>query len=185
VRIHHTALVLPFPHLLITVAGMDLARRAWKQGSATQPAMRGLLGAGLVTLLLWQTLAIGKTEQLIRVTGGRGWWSTALVDFCREVKNRSDLTLVSLDWGFNEQLVFLTDGPRLLEPIWRSSANTPVALPQDTNCVFLAHVPEYSLFALDPEFLPSAARGVRPADIQPWRDAQGAIVFYTVRFSAP
>jgi hypothetical protein len=183
VRIHHAALVVPFPHLIIAVAGADLWRHFWKRRAA-QPIVRALLGAGLVTLLLWQTRAIDQTEQLIRETRGRGWWSDALVNFCREIKNRADLTIVSLDWGFNEQLNFLTDGPRLQEPIWGSSEDAQTALLKDPNCVFLVHAPEYSLFPLGTAFRQSAALEARPADIQPWRDAQGRIVFYSIRFPA-
>jgi hypothetical protein len=184
VRIHHAMLVVPFPHLIIAVAGVELWRRFWKR-RAVQSVVRGLLGAGLVTLLLWQTLAIGKTEQLIRETHGRGWWSEALVNFCREVKTRSDLTIVSLDWGFNEQLIFLTDGPRLEEPIWRLSEYSRIVLPLGTNYLYLVHPPEYSLFPFGATFPESVARENKNTIIQPWCDAQGRVVFYAISFPAP
>jgi len=38
---------------------------------------------------------------------------------CRENRDQSHLKIVSLDWGFNEQLAFLTDGPELSEPFWQ------------------------------------------------------------------
>lgn len=176
VRIHHAALVVPFPHLIISMAGVML----WNRRPG-QRLMRGLLLAGLATLLLWQTMAVSQTERLISDTQGRGWWSDALLDFSRQVKNRSDLTIVSLDWGFNEQLLFLTDGPRLEEPIWH-----PVgAWPDSSHCIFLIHPPEYTLFKNAPALLQSLSRKSKNVDVQPWYDHQGQIAFYAVRFPAP
>jgi hypothetical protein len=176
VRIHHAALVVPFPHLIISMAGVVL----WDR-HPTQRFVRGLLLAGFTALLLWQTVAVSQTEQLIRDTHGRGWWSDALLNFSRQVKNRSDLTIVSLDWGFNEQLLFLTDGPRLEEPIWR-----PVgAWPDSLHCIYLLHPPEYTLFSSGPAWLQGLLREGKKVDVQPWYDHQGQIVFYAVHFLAP
>jgi hypothetical protein len=44
--------------------------------------------------------------------------------FCRQNKNHADITIISLDWGFNEQLAFLTDAPKLVEPFWALQRNS-------------------------------------------------------------
>ena len=112
VRIHHTTLVYPFPHLLIAAAGAALWQHPWKMFVRRRIAC-GLLAAWLLLLVASQFSAIARTQRLIRETGGRGWWSNALVEFSNEAKKRPGLVVSSLDWGFNEQLEFLADGPRL------------------------------------------------------------------------
>jgi 4-amino-4-deoxy-L-arabinose transferase-like glycosyltransferase len=184
VRIHHTTLVYPFPHLLIAAAGVSLWNHPWK----TLPLRRiacGLLAIWLVLLMACQFSAITRTEQLIRETGGRGWWSNALVKFSEETKNRPGLVVSSLDWGFNEQLEFLADGPRLEEPFWQAAFGGQPELPRDTNHIYLAHPPEFSLSPLGAQFMESVSRENKNAVVQSWRDGQGKIVFYTLAFTAP
>ena len=55
---------------------------------------------------------------------------------CRENRDQSHLKIVSLDWAFNEQLAFLTDGPELSEPFWQFN-QTLLPLPPDPNCIYL------------------------------------------------
>ncbi|MGA2787960.1 MAG: glycosyltransferase family 39 protein, partial [Verrucomicrobiota bacterium] len=121
-RIHHALLVFPFPHLIIAAALV----RLWpgKPAATRNVLIRRVLivGTGLM-LIAGHLFAIQRTVRLIQETGGRGWWSDALDAFCKDVRGRADLTIISLDWGFNEQLLFLTDGPRLSEPFWRLAPN--------------------------------------------------------------
>ena len=105
--------------------------------------------------------------------------------FAREIRSRSDLTIGSLDWGFNEQLEFLTGGPALKEPFWQAAFGGQPKLPRDRRHMYLAHPPEYSLSPLGAQFLDTVARKNTNAVIKPWRDGQGSIVFYSVGFAAP
>ncbi|MBO0695190.1 MAG: hypothetical protein J2P56_03715, partial [Verrucomicrobia bacterium] len=181
VRIHHAVLTYPFPHLIIAAACIFL----WQRRS-TGLIQHGTQVAILVTLFILlgsQVQAIRKTQQLLGETGGRGWWSNVFDDFCRQNADRSDLTIVSLDWGFNEQLAFLTNGPKLLEPFWTFSTfkDALPALPREPQYVYLAHSPEYSLLRYDLLYL-DAARNDDRAEVQPYSDKQGQTVFYTIRF---
>jgi hypothetical protein len=126
---------------------------------------------------------IRKTEQSLGQTGGRGWWSNVFDDFCLQNADRADLTIISLDWGFNEQLAFLTNGPKLLEPFWTFATSKEALpdLPRDPKFVYLAHSPEYSLLRYDLLYL-DAARRDDHAEVQPYSDRQGQIVFYAIRF---
>ena len=114
--------------------------------------------------------SIATTEGLIHETGGRGRWSDSLDRFCRENRNRSDLTIVSLDWGFNEQLMFLTDGPQLSEPFWNFNQTLP-PLPENPNYIYLAHPPEYSALKYDVAYL-SQLQGNANVEITPYVDRQ-------------
>jgi len=149
----------------------------------TSRVIRALILIGLLLFLAGQLRAIRKTQQLILETGGRGRWSESLNEFCRENRNRSDLTIVSLDWGFNEQLMFLTDGPELAEPFWDFNQRLP-PLPPNPNCIYLAHPPEYSVLKYDVAYLDQLQKNGANVEITPHFDRQNEIAFYTIRFRA-
>jgi hypothetical protein len=181
VRIHHGFLAYPFPQLIIA-AGFTFF---WQRRSTrlVQVITRLIIVALLTMVFASEVEAIRKTQQVITATGGRGLWSNVFDDFCRENANRADLTIVSLDWGFNEQLAFLTNGPKLLEPFWTFpmfNEGLP-PLPREPQYVYLAHSPEYSLLHYDTIYL-DAARQDDHAEIQPYSDKEGQTAFYTIRF---
>jgi Dolichyl-phosphate-mannose-protein mannosyltransferase len=173
VRIHHAVLVFPMPQLILAA----LIARAWNSIAAIR-TMAVLLVAIVCLTGLRSILA---TQELIRQTGGRGRWSESFDKFCRENRDRSDLTIVSLDWGFNEQLMFLTDAPQLSEPFWEFNQTLP-PLPPDPNYIYLAHPPEYSVLKYDVVYLNQLEKSGGNAEITPYFDRQNQIAFYTIRF---
>ena len=179
VRIHHAVLVYPLPHLIIAVA----TGASWETFSSIpkRRALQATICLALLVLLVTQLLAIRRTQELIRETGGRGRWSESFDTFCRENKDRTDLTIVSLDWGFNEQLIFLTDGPQLVEPFWRFGQNAP-SLPTEPRYLFLVHPPEYSLFPFGVDYLKEAQAKGAEVDVRPYFDRQDRVAFYTIQF---
>jgi len=159
---------------LWNVTGKRFAQRAIRIGAIVS----------LVLLAVTQVYAIAITEKLIADTGGRGRWSNAVDAFCQENKDRSDLVIASLDWGFNEQVAFLADRPQLVEPFWafpRYNGRLP-ALPQRPGYIYLAHSSEYSLFRYDVGYLQELQSSGENVDIQPHSDRQGQVVFYTIQF---
>ena len=181
VRIHHAILVFPFPQLIIAAAAMFV----WDRTSSprTSRVIQPLILTGLLLLLGSQLRAIRKTQQVILETGGRGRWSESLNQFCRENADRSDLTIVSLDWGFNEQLMFLTDGPELAEPFWGFNQALPT-LPPNPNYIYLVHPAEYSVLKYDVAYLAPLQKSGGNAEITPHFDRQNEVAFYTIRFRA-
>ena len=87
-----------------------------------------------------------------------------------------------MDWGFNEQLAFLTTGPRLLEPFWGRYDAAPLKVPRDPNIVYLVHPPEYALLPFGDGILATALRGGSDIQVRTWRDKAGGISFYSIRF---
>lgn len=173
VRIHHAVLVFPVPQLIVAA----LVIRAWNSTTAIRT-----IAVLLVAIVCLSGLrSIVATQELIRQTGGRGRWSESSDKFCRENRDRSDLTIVSLDWGFNEQLMFLTDGPQLAEPFWEFNQTLP-ALPPNPNYIYLAHPPEYSVLKYDVAYLNQLQQSGGNAEITPYFDRQNAVAFYTIRF---
>jgi hypothetical protein len=90
-----------------------------------------------------------------------------------------------LDWGFNEQLLYLTQGPRLEEPIW-NWVNQPAANrskpPADPSFIYLFHPDLYSKFGFGAEFARLTPPAGKRLVLQAWRDAQGQPAFYSARF---
>jgi hypothetical protein len=173
VRIHHGFLVYPFPQLIIAALFSLLWGRKILVRVVAILAIAIVCGSGLRT--------IAGTQQLIRETGGRGRWSESFDEFCRENRNRSDLTIVSLDWGFNEQLIFLTCTPQLAEPFWEFNQTLP-PLPSNPNYIYLAHPAEYSVLKYDVAYLNQLQKNGANAEITPHFDRQNEVAFYTIRF---
>lgn len=176
VRIHHAVLVFPLPQLIIgAVIGL-----VWNSGRVQRT-----ISLVVVTLICLSGLrSIGATQNLIRETGGRGRWSQSLNEFCRENRDRSDLTIVSLDWGFNEQLSFLTDGPHLSEPFWKFNQTLP-PLPASPNYVYLAHPAEYTVLKYDVAYLNQLQQNGVGVEVMPHFDRQNEVAFYAIRFRSP
>ena len=173
VRIHHAVLVYPLPHLILAA----LVAVAW---NITIP-IRTIAVLLVATACLSGFRSIEATQKLIQQTGGRGRWSESFDKFCRENRDRSDLTIVSLDWGFSEQLMFLTDGPQLSEPFWEFNQTLP-SLPPNPNYIYLAHPPEYSALKYDVAYLTQLQKSGGNAEITPYFDRQNEVAFYTIRF---
>lgn len=183
-RIDQASLIYPFPHLLIAAAIVSFWRRRRKLASPQRVAIG--VAAAFTVLVACNVYAMQRTGRLIQATGGRGWWSSAVVKFAAEVNHRSDLNVVSLDWGFNEQLDFLTRGPRLGESFPpRAGAANPALLPRDPHYIYLVHPPEFSRSPLGADFMAAVERDSTNAIIRPWRDDQSQVAFYTIGFTAP
>jgi hypothetical protein len=86
-----------------------------------------------------------------------------------------------LDWGFNEQLVFLTDAPQLAEPFWEFNQTLP-PLPANPDYIYLAHPPEYSVLKYDVAYLNQLQKSSGNVELTPYFDRQNEVAFYTIRF---
>ena len=181
VRIHHAILAFPFPQLIIAVTCVFLWDR--ESTKSIRRVTRTTTAAAILILIGSYLLAISKTETLLTETGGRGRWSNALDRFCGENKNRSDLVIASLDWGFNEQVAFLTDAPKLVEPVWGFPQYKELPpLPRQPQYIYLAHPAEYSLFRYDLVYLEALRGGGENVEVSPYSNRQGQVMFYTIRF---
>jgi Dolichyl-phosphate-mannose-protein mannosyltransferase len=179
VRLHHFVMVYPFPHLVVAMAIVSLWRIPTQFASA-KLGLRLCSIALLSAVLAGHVSALWQTQRLIAETGGRGWWTNAIDRFCEDVKDQAGLTIVSLDWGFNEQLCFLTEHKKLSEPFWNEQ---PALIP---GAVYLVHPREYALFPQGQELLDFAARNPgRGFSIQPYQDRQGKVAFYAIQFRPP
>jgi len=184
VRIHHVLLLYPFPQLAIARA----ATRVWHSRPAS-PVLRRVGQAAVLAavagVLLAHVSALRRTQRFVSATGGRGMWSQALVQFAGAIRARDDLLIASLDWGFHEQLSFLTDGPKLFELTWNLQQGRSVTLLRETNCVYLIHPLEFSLF----DYGQAALQRARAADptliVESHTNREGRVVFMSFRFAQP
>lgn len=181
-RIQHVLHVAPFAHLVVASGVWIVASRAriaW---------VRGTVAILLVTTMMLPNLNVcRKTFQLIEDTGGRGWWSSALHSYISELDRLPERVPVCLDWGFNEQILFLGNGAEPYEPIWELSR----AEQHDGHWVFhgspenvyLVHEAQYDLFGYSTPFLDMVGSlDVDSVQIHRHTDRQNAVAFVTVRF---
>jgi hypothetical protein len=181
VRAHHMLNLMPFTHLLIASALVQLWRTRATRIVAATIALAVVAGSAHVT---WQTRA------LIAETGGRGRYSHALDDFAAELEADPLSVAVSLDWGFHETMQFLTSTTPLVEPIWKIPGllanGRPWVYAGGANHYYLVFDPRYDLFQLGPKLL-ETARALSEADVEirAHRDREGEVAFYSVRFLGP
>jgi hypothetical protein len=179
-RGHHWQQVYPLPHFAVALAWT----RAWETAPARR-FVRCALVLLLVAVLAADVRIMSATRALVQRTGGRGWWSDTISAFCREYETRRDLTIVSMDWGFHEQLLFLTRGPKLEEPIWRRDMTGPwrFDIPASPSTIYLVHPPEYGLMPSNRAFWNLVqGYGDGAAEQRVYRDREGRPAFVAVRW---
>jgi len=177
-RIHHFLLVYPFPQLIVTGAAVVL----WQDARSAGKIVAAVAISGI---LLSHFANLWRTQRFIAATGGRGQWSMALTQFAATMKDRDDVMLVSLDWGFHEQLSFLTEKPQCFDPTWNLQAGKPIALLPDPKCHYLLHPQDFSLFPYGEQFLQMARESGRPTELTSITNLEGRVVFQFFRFKAP
>ena len=145
-HIHHHLAVYPFPHLIVVAAVLLL----WRKSPSHALGKWGLRTCAVViavAVIGGHVLAMRQTQCVLAATGGRGNWSDSIQKLCDDVKDQRDLAVISLDWGFNEQLCYLCTEQPLLEPLW--SEQPPPVSPM---CLYLVHPSEYATFGSGMEF---------------------------------
>jgi hypothetical protein len=182
VRIHHLLLIYPFPQLVIAAA----VTRTWRFAHALSPwwhAGRVVAVCAVLIVIAWDFVAVRKTQAFVTATGGRGAWSKVLTAFSQEIRTRDDLVVASLDWGFHEQLSFLTDGPKLYELTWNIQQGRPVSLLRDTNFIYLVHPSEFSLFDYGQQYLAAARQADPGLTVHARTNLEGRVVFQYFYFT--
>ncbi len=184
IRVHHMAILYPFPHLVIALAASLL----WTgmRRPSVQIACRVMSGGLVLTALVGNLATVASTHEIIARTGGRGRWSDSIYDFVRDIEGQRGITVMSMDWGFNQQLMLLSDGHVLYEPFWAVAAGKALRIRSSEKSVFLVHPPEYSLFQVDGAFMRLvAALPESEVTIEDYRDREDRLAFRAVRFVKP
>ena len=155
VRAHHLMNLHPFPHLIVAVGLVALWREWGPPLGASRLSVLGRRGA-VVVLLLTVAAAnlrvVGHTHAELQQSGGRGYWSDALVGFVEEVAASPGTRVVCLDWGLHNQVAFLGGAVRSLDAIWpvrRALVRDKAwSFAGDAGTVYLIHPEPFDLFGL-------------------------------------
>lgn len=181
VRIHHMLLIYPFPQLVIATASLQIWR--WESKSPTlRRTGRTVALVALASLLIGNVLAVRKTQSFSTATGGRGMWAKAFGEFAEEIKDCDELTVASLDWGFHEQLSFLTRAPKLYELTWNLQQGLPVSILPEPSFIYLVHPPESALFEYGQTYLQAARAAAPQLIVESRTNREGRVVFQFFRF---
>jgi len=151
---------------------------------------RAAAGILLLAMVVANLRVVGQTHAEIERSGGRGYWSDAVVGFVEDVTVSPGTRVVCLDWGLHNQVAFLSDELRSIDAIWQ--VHGALARGQiwsflgDAGTVYLIHPEPYDLFGLGALF--QRALGALPADrvdVRPHVDREGGVAFLAVRLKAP
>ena len=97
--VHHQALMLPYPQLLVA------ATLAW--WAAKGRLARGAAIAAFVAILASNLITLGSLYRDALRLGGTGEWSEAAYDLAKYLEERHPRFAVSLDWGIDNPQRFL------------------------------------------------------------------------------
>lgn len=185
VRIHHALNIVPFPHLLIAAALVDLGRMG------TTPGRRNFARAGVVVIavliLVLQVMVFEHTRRAFAESGGSGRWSGTIARLAADLGS-APTEVWSLDWGFHEPLAFLAPDHRFAEIHWQ----IPAALRRqgawhvraEGERVYVLHLPPYDRAGYGLAFLEAVeAAGPEKSEIVSYRDRDGRVASVAVRIA--
>jgi hypothetical protein len=187
VRAHHQLNAFPFTQIVVACA----IEVVWRRGSARTETMRRVGAvATLLVLVAANVRVTASTVTEIEATGGRGRWTGTLAELAVRLEAEPGASAVSLDWGFHEPLLFMTDAVPLEEAIWAIpralGSGRPWVHAGDASTRYLAHGPPYDLFGLGPLILSFARAQPRgTVEIEIHRDRAGNVAFHAIRFLRP
>ena len=193
VRAHHLMNLYPFPHWIVAV-GLVALWRPWGPSDGSSPlrltARRAVTGALLLALVAANLRVGWHTHADLERSGGRGYWSGAVVEFVEEVAVSPGKRVVCLDWGLHNQVAFLGEELHSLDAIWqvrnalaRGEVWSSVG---DAGTVYLIHPEPFDLFGLGVRF--QSALEALPedrVDVRPYLDREGGVAFLAVRLNGP
>lgn len=144
--IHHVILMWPFPHLLMTLAGFEIAKRFDRRAAFVVVACAALLIAGNCILL--------NRYYARLVTKGPGIvWTDATQTLFAELQSMGAAHVVASDWGYAPTLCLLSKGKMAVDDISFQLLSTSdenkemvLGLLDDSNAVFVAHRAEGEQF---------------------------------------
>jgi len=189
VRIHHVLGVTPFPQLVVAAAAAELWRGGASLGGVLAgPALRTIAALGIAAVLVGHLWVDQRTLEEIRASGGRGRWSDALVGWAPELAADPATAVVSLDWGFDAPLRFVSPRLDLREPFWSllGPARTGMRLEGTPRTIYLVAPPRFRVFDFGQELLAAVARLPEGAAVvRTHRDRSGEAAFLSIHVARP
>jgi hypothetical protein len=177
----------PFPHWIVALGLVALWQAGPDAGAGPRRGRRALAAAGLGVVILAGARVVEVTRADLVRSGGRGYWSDAIVGFAEETARSPDARVVCLDWGLHNALAFLGDGVRSIDAVWplqRALARGGTwGVQGNADTRYLIHPAPLDLFGLGPR-LEDALAGL-PEDsyqVTPHLDREAVPAFLEVRF---
>jgi dolichyl-phosphate-mannose-protein mannosyltransferase len=184
--VHHTALMWPWPHLLIGVTFAEASRRLKRPGSI-------LLAGVLVFACGWSLLVSNEyLSQLIRNGGSRSW-TDASQPLCETLERTPAKLVYIVDWGIFDTQRLLSEArlplrwgvtplvkEKLEDTDWREFRE----MISDPEHIVVGHTPAYEEFPNVRERLRAMSEqaGYRRELLHIIRDSLGREVFEVFRF---
>jgi hypothetical protein len=181
--VHHVILLWPFPHLLMAIAGAQLAARIGRQGPRIMAAL-------LVLMLAWNLAIVNQLFAQLETKGSSPLWTDATQPLVFELQSMPLKRVITVDWGYETTLCLLSDGQL---PLWdigydlmSPSVDTEKILwmMSEPLNVFVGHAPGAEIFPGVHARLEKIAAdaGLHPRVESVVRDRNGRARFYLMKF---
>ncbi len=145
-RGHQLLILYPLPHILVPLFVFELLLRQRALLRFSARTLERLLVGIMLVLAVAMSKPILEYHSMLMRTGGRGVWSSAIYDIIAEVDAHPERTVVCMDWGFNANLLSLSQERIRTLRNYETTRRSPEQLAQLFNRahVFLLHAPEYT-----------------------------------------
>ncbi len=178
--VHHTVLLWPFPHFVLTIALSEASQHYRRIG---RPAL-----IAVVTFLCATNLLVTNQylSQLIRY-GQSVTWTDAIYNLSDSLRAHDNDIYVT-DWGLFDQLIMLHEGRLAVQMVARADGEFEDGqvdrMLADQRAMFVTHVRDKRFFPKTDEHLESAAAalGYQRQVLATVADTKGRPVFEVYRF---
>ena len=124
--IQHFAMLYPFPTTLIGFAACSLGKEGEIRSRKWLASLGDLAGLAWVGILLLAQLSVDvDTLKLFVRQGGVGIWTDAIYKLADYANEHGESSFTLMDWGFNNQLLVLTQGRIQKEEVFAKVSAAP------------------------------------------------------------
>lgn len=149
IRGHHILMLYPFIHIfcaIVFVTAFDYIKERLVQ---LKHVATCILIVVIVFTVTSNLLTLSSYYKELRKCGGRGHWSDAINDLVDFLKEDGTHTLVGLDWGFNENVPFLSGGKIKTLPLElyfnpKDCLEVMLSLLEDERNLYVYHTKKYA-----------------------------------------
>ncbi|MFQ5822870.1 MAG: hypothetical protein ACE5JB_02320 [bacterium] len=151
-RGHQLIMLYPFIHILIALfiwQSVQYIRKKFTGGRIKVKFLLSVAPAVVALIIASNLLVIQKYYKELLKTGGLGIWSDAIYELVDYLKRHPDWTVVCMDWGFNQNILSLSDGKvRTERKYYKHNLQDEKSLFGlfQKNYIFLFHTDKFTYF---------------------------------------
>ena len=182
---HHVIAFYPFLFAVVAYAACELGWVLWKSGTVEIV----IISACIACLVFPQLVVDARYLLSFEAKGGVGAWSDAIYELASFTHRHPEKTFVLMEWGFNTQLAFLSQGPMRKEEFVCSPDRLEIcmeALVHREDVYYVFHLPPFESPSRFPAFNKVLVRfGMRGRTIQTFYQRDGRPIYIVYEIFRP